>query len=424
MSSTAPDGRPEASSPIAPLETADQGKRLVELIEFEIERLRDEEARQGWTVRAGFGALGAIGWLLLSEVGGSPTTQDLSRWMVIAATLLTATRFVLTVGRLFVLDSDSRETRAEVLALPDLLTSSRQDFFVNAVRAVVLVSVVSIWRFAQQWWVVWPIRVLLGLEALLSVFMLAVSYMVGRASFEARYTTADRIGRVTPKSLAAGVTVNGIYVGLLVAPLATGEISTSLTDWKMGALLFAGAFVGELIARRRASPPLQRALMTIRRDIGLGLVDCDSARERTRIALIGLSAGDVLQREVAEQIERLGRMQRKSQAANEKLRVLADMVRGVGRSASGASLVAARALLDSVALDYRAVMEENERFQKESDEFSKHAQYLWRICPEARDTLTALVERASEAVRTSLSSASDTRRELTEVRAAIEGVDG
>jgi hypothetical protein len=256
---------------------------LVRLLEFEINHIRTEEARPGWSTWALIAGLATMLWLLSHELQESKPDIDHT---LLVFLLVSITYDALKIFSKFLKDIPVGKGR--FVTIRAQLSPGRSRLMVDAARNVALIAIAvhlrgSLGRAAEILIVLYY-----GFDTLADLLGLLLSYT--------DFTVPKQ--PQTPR-LAMNVRIGGLALGCFAALGSAFAFSNfkmpPQPELRLGGLLFAIGIVVLLVTRSQPKTPLLETLVQIRRAVGLGQLDLDSARRQVDIALEGMNVSDVLQ---------------------------------------------------------------------------------------------------------------------------------
>ena len=261
-------------------------EHLTELLNAEIDRIRAEESRPGWTMWALLGGLATILWLMVAEL--EKNTIDLLN--------------VLFLLLLFSLVCDTlREIPLIISGSPALSVPLRVKFtrsifqgrvhsLVALVRSITLIIVTAMIRpFASACYVVaaYVFYVRLAL-AFAGRFLLSFLRVPSPAPQQDAEWTA--------KVLRLLLLVPGIIALFgLSSALLNQKVSPEVFEYRFSGLLVAATLTLLLLAQGQSRAPLLATLMHIRRSLTFGSIDLASAKRQAEVALLGMTVADAFQ---------------------------------------------------------------------------------------------------------------------------------
>jgi len=290
--SNSPEGPGEDES------EAVQTRRLIELLEFEIIRIRSEESRPGWSEWALLGAVATVAWLLTLQIEAHEIDALNTLVLVLAFSLACD-----SLGRLFPVAMRSTPSRASArfTFTHTLFSSSRTVAAVEAARCIALIGIAAYVRPVAGALVAAAAGGFYGVFLLLWLSTVVFSFL--------RWPVPVKASGGRWSSVALGVLIGLAMAGFLglMGIIWRQDISPTVYDARVGGLLAGVGLMVGMLAGVRPHSPLVDSLVYIRQSLGLGHMDVESARRQTEIALAGLTAGEVLQDELSRLLSLLAK---------------------------------------------------------------------------------------------------------------------
>jgi hypothetical protein len=280
---------------------ASETDRVLNILDFEINRITVDEKRPGWTIWALFGAMGTIAWLLISEWERSQVSTTKVLQMFLAFSLvLESTGFI----RIFANESETDtgpffrfRLTSQVFSRPTIV------IWLSKCLGSISIAIVA----SRGVW--WP---QLGIVVLLQTF--GVTLMIFLLVQNLRNDPTGVGGRLLRGSKIA--VLLGFLVSALIAALtvwaASGYFFSAVSQLpkemimsclKIGVLLVALVFVLEKFVGESKPQPLLADLLRVRRDLVFGRIDLRAAIRQADIVLDGMEAEDLFQKEISQILE-------------------------------------------------------------------------------------------------------------------------
>jgi hypothetical protein len=271
--------------------------QLTSLIDFEINRIDAEESRPGWTRWALFASVASAFWLFTLELESNNFS-----WRGVFFVFLGLWICYEMFEQVRILFDDATGHQRLDLLNQLLLSFLSIAFF----RLLILISLIVIAsRFAHALGPVFSIGVyvFVGLSIAISsvalILMILLKTLVELPMLESPKTSVRSAKLFFLIHVALGCfalfeVVRSIWVGLIIPTPA---------EYRMGGILFGMGIIIIMLLRQPAKKPIGDALLRIRRNLVLGKLDLDAARNEFEIAMIGLSAPVILQKDISEFFE-------------------------------------------------------------------------------------------------------------------------
>lgn len=287
---------------------------LFKLLDAEIDHLRRERTRGGWTSWALVIALGTA----LSLAGAIWEEGGIS---VPLTALLFALLSVLgdNLVRSFLDPELAPKEGVGRIRVGSYLGWRPAALVLYGARAALVAFSAWYARDVSYAWVAWLIA---ALYALLAIFLLVVAVVTLKRYPIKRTVPSDRLGMMSAIwTILVGVLVVSYILSLGV--LAQGQ---SWDELRLAVLLVVSLHLGLLLLAERHREPLLESLIEIRRAMVLGDMDAGTAREQVRVVLSGMAAGDWIQPELRRLLESYNRQVASDKAATELARMSYDEV--------------------------------------------------------------------------------------------------
>jgi hypothetical protein len=270
--------------------------RLIELLEFEIDRIRAEESQPGWTPWALMGSLATALWLLLAELETHIIDFQNVLFLLLALSLAyDCVKFLPSVWQ-----ASSRSASRFRLA-HGVMSPMRSGALIEVGRSAVLIVATT------------------GIRPLLNVRYIIATYLsFGILAF---FGMIVFIYSFLKTPLPVGNNRRGMAIGcaLFLLPamfaifgyaeaLLRQMVLPTVPEYRVGGLLLIATIVLLILTKRRSQTPLLETLVGIRHNLALEQIDLDSARRQTEIALLGMKVDDVLQNDLKELLADLEQM--------------------------------------------------------------------------------------------------------------------
>jgi 5S rRNA maturation endonuclease (ribonuclease M5) len=272
-------------------------EKLLEVLDFEINRITAEQQRPGWTLWAIYGGLASSFWLLFDqwEKGTINVTGFLQLFIFFSMVLDN-----LNIFRLINNAPDYSWKNARLRFRFGHELHNRGEIFFRIVRAI-FIGALAI-KVSQD-------------VSRLKVFLVVLNYFA-ESSFliwlfvltfisSAIKTEGGRVEDNKIPQLIGALAETGVYgvmlwaaSGFLFAVLSRYPTGTSVTDFRVSGLLILIVFLIRMLLQESRRPPLLLSLIEIRRDVVFGRLDINNAVRQMDIALAGMPASEVFQKQV------------------------------------------------------------------------------------------------------------------------------
>ena len=257
---------------------------LLGLLDREIEHARSERTRFGWTAWGLLVSIGAMVWAALSEYGANAVEpQAVAAWFVVAS--------LISDGVL-----DGIVQRWDGTGDPSRL---RLGTFMGrgpaALAAIMFRALVVLFALRSATYV-YPLWVLLAVGGFYALVAAGVALLLVLLLRELPTQAGQRASQpimVWGIRVLAGLAIIGAVLNSPF-PVSGGGISAV----RIGLLLGVATYLVTVLASDHHRDPLLDSLIEIRRSLGLGDVDYQSAMHRCQVVLRGLAFSDWVQSDV------------------------------------------------------------------------------------------------------------------------------
>lgn len=368
--------------------------QLEKLLEFEIDRVRAAESRHGWSKWALWSGLGVVLWFISIELG----SINLNGLVGIALSLITVLMTWEFLKRLANFMPKSRLNKKECRFLPiyDFIAPSRVRLIFESFRAILL-ALIAVWLGSAIGTYSILIAIFFGIDAIIFILGLFVSYWENLVINWGRSKPILNGGLL----LLAAISLYGLgsaFWNQLLAPLtgAFGILSLESASRlaaavRIGGLSAASIIILQTLSSVDLSSPFLENLEDIRRNIGLGKLDIEAAREQTEIALIGLAVPHIFQEEISLILATLQQAIFHIEQRSEKFKKGNIIIeRKQGKVPSTAEFQELQELLNSIKAHKQAEQAVSEQFKKDSEDFEKKSKAFLRLYPECEGEINSL----------------------------------
>lgn len=362
--------------------------RLIELLEFEIAQIRSEESRPGWSMWALLGGLATIAWLLTFQIEAGSADLRNTLFVVLGLSLLYDS--LLWVLLLIKGQGPSKSAR-RLESTHRVFSEGRNRMVFEIGRSIAMIVIAAGFRPSLSTSTVWAACLFYGAWLFLMLVGVSLSYL--------RFPT--------PKDASLSWVVYVVFGTLFVLGVLTlfgvagviwrQDISPTMNEVRIAGLLVGGTIMAGFLARGRPRTPLLGALVEIRRSLGLGSMDVESARRQIDIALAGMTVGDVLQEDITELLSYLQQTSTELESAASELESARSMVVEEGIEISEAKSTVLNAVMRSI-MDH--VSDADAAFKKYDEGYKRiwrRFLVLKRALPSAREDLARLHKQLGEA---------------------------
>jgi hypothetical protein len=265
-------------------------KQLIDLLEFEIDRITEQQKQPGWTNWALFAAAAALLWKGASLFEAGPHV-DLLRTGYLFLMLALTYDFIRVVGPVLTPDVPVPPGSRFRLA-SDLIGRSRPRIMYQIIRFCGLAVL--------AWYVLDPQFTWANRAALLFCGFMAVTALATIAmSFAELPISISPTPPIKVRLIGGGIAATVLAVALfgLVSRLF-GNVKPSITEWKLAGICFGLSIIVDLLLSGKQHVPLLEVFLDLRRKLALSEIDYEGARTQFHIAIRGLAVEHILQRHI------------------------------------------------------------------------------------------------------------------------------
>lgn len=393
---------------------SERDESLIELLEFEIKRIRAEESRPGWTRWALLGGLASAFWFLTLELERGAISWQNSLFFFLVLSI--GYQSTLCIRPLLHLFSAKSAPRARTLS-----QQFPRAFYVMLYESawdVVLLVIVSRLdpavglQYEVSLFVFYILNILTALLASL-VYPLFKYANMTTIAFSLGSKRARASGRVTSILLLA---LGMFSVFGLISTLLDNVVVLAPAEYRVGGLLFASAYILRIIVRGQPESPLLDTLIELRRALGLGKIDFESAARQAEIALTGLSASEILQDDLGALLRDLEQINVCLETARKEL-LRASLLEDYRDRVEDQDILR-QALIRSAESHVDEAVELAENHSSKVDQFRWRITLLREISPESEEEVDKLLAELDAAEAQFVSTAGLLREQLQAYKCA------
>lgn len=375
-----------------PGEESGEFKRIVELLDFEITRIRAEESQPGWTVWALLGGIATTGWLFTLEIEShGANLRAISFLFLIFYLVFTSTR---VLHRLLSPPSSSLKSASHFHLSHSHLSKTRTSLLLDlALRIILILIVVAHSPLVHPAFYI-TACILFGAEVVVCLIIFALSFLHLPIT---DYRTS-RLRQVAPFIYIFFALIIITLVGYGGA-LVGRTISPTISEYRSAGLLMAITLMLSILARRGRDSPLLQTLIDIRRNIGFGRLPVEDAKRQAEIALEGMTASDILQDELAAILSHIEDINiRLESAAKEVQAFTTTLPKGAG-GLSDDQRTLLMAVRQSVDAHLSHVNEIQAKLFERMNKLRRRASIILGLSPEALHTMMPVGSSVDAAMR-------------------------
>jgi hypothetical protein len=263
----------------------EQEARLLSYLEFEIKRIEEEQRRPGWTRWALGGTIGSACWVVLGQIEAHGAQITAGNVLFLALALGVLWEFLVSFRNLLLLGFPPPTQRVRLFR-SNLLAGGRLIFFWQILSKVCLAVVAVSSPLLPKTWIGVTMCILLGLSVLPPLGLLLASYGHFRVPMAVRPKYPSLVVWSSVFSLAFGVAI----LTNLAMIVASKWQHLAISELRCAALIVVAFTLVPLFLSDRLFSPIVSVLVELRRKLGLGQVDYETARRQTEILMYGEDA--------------------------------------------------------------------------------------------------------------------------------------
>ncbi len=288
-------------------------EEIVNALDVEINHIRQEDQRPGWTTWTMLGALATVVWLILNEVDRIDFNfpNGLFLFLAISVTMDALTFF----KGLVTYDPSPGRRKNRFYISSQLFTDNRSSLFLFLIRIALLLYIGSLFHD----WLRAPTPI---------AFFLNYSIIWAAAAVILVLSFVGIPVPLSPAETPLGTTISALFVVLwitiviaFVEACLSHSSSLNLTDYRFGGLLWSISFLLSNLVIGSNRPRLLDTLIELRRDLALGRIDVTSAIKQFDIALSGLQVSDLFQEQIKNVLALLEKANQEVKSAGECIEV-------------------------------------------------------------------------------------------------------
>lgn len=300
--------------------------KLASMLDQEIERMFRKKQRTGWTKRAVVVGIGTLLWLLIDLVGNSGWNgQRVGMFYVTGLVIFEATQSSLVLLEAILGHSkDGLRFRLLPDYYPDVLrmTLSALLYILIAGMMVNIGELIPAWlKWLTLLWCAYHVLASVGAALMVRFAEILPERESVRGSRLAKYVKWPAVARIIiTGALAVGFVWRAWHIGVMQSP----------DELKISGLMLAMTYLGAIYVKSKTGRPLLGALKRLRRELALGDIEFERAREQARLILLGVKGATIVQEDVKAMSALTEKLTECGDAVEEAARVVDLMERGRG----------------------------------------------------------------------------------------------
>lgn len=377
----APEGRGDQSE-------SEAVERLIELLEFEVGRIRAEESQSGWTTWALLGSLATILWLLSLTLEAHTIDIRNTLLLLLGFSLLWD---CLTRWLPGLIAPELSKSTPRLQFARSVLGQARSWTLVELARSGALMAVAAMIRPFAGTAVVAAIYLFYGAYVLMCLLVLIMSFL--------RWPLPTNGAKGWPVRVLAAVLLGLGAVSLwgLLSALWTSSIAPALCEYRVAGLLLAAIVTLQILARVRRRTPLLDSLVQIRRSLGLRRMNSGSATQQTEIALAGMTLADAVQDDLRELLSLAAQASASLDAFAKELEALSSALGHDVTQVPEGQLSLLKAVMRSAKAHVDDALDSQAGFGDGLDRFTRRVLLLQRVVPGSGQHVQVLGEMLAAA---------------------------
>jgi hypothetical protein len=385
-------------------------KELIDLLEFEIDRLTEEQKQPGWTKWALAAAAGAMLWAGCSLF--EPPTEPNIKIVAYLFILLAITFDALRAGTALMSPDTPVPVGSRFRLANDLLGRSRSRIMYQVFRFVVIGYVA--WALLDTRYL-WANRALEMYCVFMSVSGLAlIVFSFANIPISVRPVPPLK-ARFFGGACITVVLAASLYG--LIARLSDRSVTPSTREWKLAAIAIGLTIILDLFLSSGHDVPLFEAFVDLRRKLATSEIDYEAARTQFTIAVRGLAAEHILQRHVEVILGKLRSCVSELSYVFSQLTALKNQFERNPQI----PVEEKKSLLDAVekSLDARLdqALSDINAAGPESNELLRRARWIAMSAPEARSDVSEILDELRSATAKTKADVTNRRSEIEKLRA-------
>lgn len=388
---------------------------MIDMLEFEIGHVRSEESKPGWSKWALMGGIATTVWLLTQELEQNRVIGRRILFLFLSFSL--AYEAVKQVSSV-IFKVLPAQAKGRFVVASSRFSHGRQLMLFEMVRYLSLLVIA--WRVAEGF-MSRPYRlvtiVFFGFNALLVGMVFVISFV----SFPIPEPSPEP--RIINRAVRGILLISGLSATIVsVSWLLNDSLSFTIPEYRIGGLLFVISLILLLLAKGQPQTPLLETLVGIRRSLGLGQLDFDSARRQVEIALQGMTVSDVLQNDLVRLLAEWERGGIHLETASKELEAFSQTFKAESsQTHEGVKLLCL--VLDSIDKHADETRKALDLVDPQLIKLKQRMALYERLSPTSKTSLALLQKRLEEAFEgfTSKNKAFQTR--LAELKARVSPVD-
>lgn len=293
--------------------------RIIHFLEYEISSRRSEAMRSGWTTWAILGAIASLLWLMFSVLD---TNEFISWRNILYITLLLSVSFDFLFLLIRILFSVGPKHLGSVRRF-EYFENSIGSFLVSILfRAGVLLILIHLFSPKINNFVEFFCWLFLGLSLIqISLFLVLYYLQVPTPT-----NPSPRFKWISYIYVIVWLTSGGIAAVGLIIIIYSKVLVPSIPEWRIGFIIFGLSVLMLIFSRSKPISMLLLQLDDIRRNLSLGQIDLNRAKQQIDLIIHGLTLSNILQSNINDILVPLNTMQNIYEKYDSELRLIEKLI--------------------------------------------------------------------------------------------------
>jgi hypothetical protein len=363
---------------------------LIGLLEFEISRIHAASSRPGWTRWAILVAMSSAVWLGLGELGSK--SFSLQSVLFTALVIHTAYDLLVCFSHLIAAAGRNDRTNERRYRSTTLLMNGRASLTANVARYGVLFAVAWTSPYLADGYDSIIIQ-----SARFAIFFVWVPLLVV-SSIDVPVAMNASVPSVPHRVVAAMLVLSTGAALISVGAGAYPEVWNDIATLRLGGLIVVVLVLACVLAAEATEPPLLETLVDVRRRLGLGELDFQTARGQVDIALRGMTVSSMFQEQAERILQRLREGARSADSGQNQVNTLKCSIETDRLDLRNSDILIVNAAIDSAIASLDKAVTEVEEAGREHERLVKSLVRFHRIVP-ADPALYQFVQRLGDQIR-------------------------
>ena len=361
---------------------------IIDLLDFEIDRLRSEARQPGWTKWALIGAIGTCGWVFLSELADRAVS-----WPNVATVFLLSSivwDVCVFLSSVLGVSEEISPSETRIILSKALFGRTRFSALFELVRVFVLLVMGS--RLLPGGFLQVCFRIWYG--------TFAVTFLVGvLISFCELPLPAGRAKTPFPIIVFLVLLLSCALAGIfgIAQKLSVLDPLPSVYEWRTAVLIVAIVTLLGILVRTEREKYLLPSFISIRRSLALGRIDIETAKEQIDVALSGLRIDQMFHKDLSEILGYFSSVNAEIDEVS-KERAIIEEKRAAGQDLGENEKTVIEALMRSSLKHLESI---KKTIQSVRNRLAKMSRKIWRVrfvAPGCVEEVKAVVEKVLKGI--------------------------